>query len=96
MTNLAALNEQFGLASQLVFKAGLDGLTIAEVNNDEATATVAQDDGRPAHCCLSHQCRMLFWHWTTKLAVSSEKRDAAVRSLTPICSTMMFGRRGAV
>jgi hypothetical protein len=45
MTNLAALNEQFGLAPQLVFKIGPGGLSIAEINNDEATVTVVLQGG---------------------------------------------------
>jgi D-hexose-6-phosphate mutarotase len=45
MTNLAALNEQFGLASQLVFKAGPGGLTTAEIDNSFAAATVVLQGG---------------------------------------------------
>lgn len=45
MTNLTALNEQFGLASQLVFKAGPGGLTTAEIDNRYATATVVLQGG---------------------------------------------------
>lgn len=40
MTNLTALNEQFGLASRLVFKTGPGGLTAAEIDSGHATATI--------------------------------------------------------
>jgi D-hexose-6-phosphate mutarotase len=40
MTHLDTLNEQFGLTPQLVFKNGPGGLTVAEINNDTAMATV--------------------------------------------------------
>lgn len=40
LTHLKALNEQFGLASQLVFKTGPGGLTTAEIDSAHATATV--------------------------------------------------------
>lgn len=40
MTHLTALNEQFGLASQLVFKTGPGGLTTAEIDSGHAIAAV--------------------------------------------------------
>lgn len=43
--NLDALNEQFGLRSQLVFKTGPGEFTSAEITNDAATATIALHGG---------------------------------------------------
>ncbi len=45
MSNLTVLNEQFGLAAQLIFKAGPGGLTTAEISNEAATARLALQGG---------------------------------------------------
>lgn len=44
MTDLDALNEQFG-TPQLIFKTGPGGLTTAEIETDEATAAVVLQGG---------------------------------------------------
>jgi glucose-6-phosphate 1-epimerase len=41
MTNVSALNDQFALAEQLVFKQGQGGLVVAEVNNKKGSALIA-------------------------------------------------------
>jgi glucose-6-phosphate 1-epimerase len=41
MTDVSALNDQFSLAGQLVFKQGPGGLVVAEVNNKKGTALIA-------------------------------------------------------
>lgn len=41
MTTPSALNSQFGIDDQLLFRSGAGGLTVAEINNSHAQAAVA-------------------------------------------------------
>lgn len=45
MTNIAALNEQYGIAGQATFKEAPGGAVTAEVTNSHATATIALQGG---------------------------------------------------
>ena len=42
---LQRLNDQYGIADHLQFKAGPGQLTVADIRNDQATATVALQGG---------------------------------------------------
>jgi D-hexose-6-phosphate mutarotase len=39
------LNKRFGIPGQMTFKGGPGGLTVAEINNEHATACVIHDPG---------------------------------------------------
>lgn len=80
MSNLTVLNEQFGLAAQLVFKAGPGGLTIAEISNEAATASIALQ-GAHVLSFQPHGQQPVLW-------VSSDSYFAAgkpIRGGIPVC-----------
>lgn len=80
MTSLSALNEQFAIAGQLVFKQGPEGILIAEINNPFATASVALQGAQVIAWTPKHQYPVI---WLSKAAKFVPGKS--LRGGTPIC-----------
>lgn len=79
MPDLDALNEQFG-TPQLIFKTGPGGLTTAEIENDEVTATVVLQGGHVLSFQLHHQQPIL---WASRHSYFTPGK--AIRGGIPVC-----------
>jgi len=77
---LQTLNDDFGIPNYLEFKAGRDGLPIAEITNDHAVATIALSGGHLMTFRPRDQEQVL---WLSKLA--SLEATKPIRGGIPIC-----------
>lgn len=80
MTTLTDLNDQFAIPSHLTFGAGPGGLTVAEINNAHAAATVALHGGHVISY-RPHEQEPVLWI-SQKSAYQAGK---AIRGGIPVC-----------
>lgn len=80
MTSLSALNDQFAIAGQLVFKQGPEGILVAELNNRFANASVSLQGAQVIAWTPKHQHPVI---WLSKVAKLVPGKSA--RGGIPIC-----------
>ena len=74
------LNEQFGIANQLSFSAGLGGLPFVQILNNECEASISLHGGQILQFIPTNQAPVL---WTSKKA--SYQENKAIRGGIPVC-----------
>lgn len=80
ITTLQDLNDQFGIANCVEFKVGRDGIAIAEMTNQQATATISLQGGLIMSFCPTNQAQVL---WLSSFAPLDKNKP--VRGGVPIC-----------
>lgn len=80
LATLQTLNDDFGIPDYLEFKAGRDGLAVAEINNDHAVATLSLQGGHLMTFRPRDQDHVL---WLSKFAPLDSSKP--IRGGVPIC-----------
>jgi glucose-6-phosphate 1-epimerase len=81
MKKFDELNSRFGMDSHIKFKQLPDGIVVAEIDNDLATATISLDGGHVITWWPKHQSSPVLW--VSKLAKFIPGK--AIRGGVPIC-----------
>jgi D-hexose-6-phosphate mutarotase len=80
LATLQTLNDDFGIAHYLEFKAGRDGVAVAEITNDHAVATISLQGGQVMTFRPRDQDQVL---WLSKFAPLDKAKP--IRGGIPLC-----------